>query len=193
MIYAVNQKGGTGGMILATETEGLSRLFDLDLQLLADAALMIIAMFVLFLVASHFLFNPVRKMLSDRQAKIKGELDQAAQDQKSAAETRALYEEKLNQVGKEAEEILADARKRGMENEARIVADAKAEAARIVERARKEAELEKQKMADEVKREMVAVASIMAAQIVQANIDTNAQHELIEKTLKEIGDSTWLS
>lgn len=180
-------------MILATETEGLSRLFDLDLQLLADAALMIIAMFVLFLVASHFLFNPVRKMLSDRQAKIKGELDQAAQDQKSAAETRALYEEKLNQVGKEAEEILADARKRGMENEARIVADAKTEAARIVERARKEAELEKQKMADEVKREMVAVASIMAAQIVQANIDTNAQHELIEKTLKEIGDSTWLS
>ena len=180
-------------MILATETEGLSRLFDLDLQLLADAVLMIIAMFVLFLVASHFLFNPVRKMLADRQAKIKGELDQAAQDQKSAAETRALYEEKLNQVGKEAEEILADARKRGMENEAKIVADAKAEAARIVDRAKKEAELEKQKMADEVKREMVAVASIMAARIVQANIDTNAQHELIDNTLKEIGESTWLS
>ncbi len=180
-------------MILATETEGLSRLFDLDLQLLADAVLMIIAMFVLFLVASHFLFNPVRKMLADRQAKIKGELDQAGQDQKSAAETRALYEEKLNQVGKEAEEILADARKRGMENEAKIVADAKAEAARIVDRAKKEAELEKQKMADEVKREMVAVASIMAARIVQANIDTNAQHELIDNTLKEIGDSTWLS
>lgn len=180
-------------MILATEAEGLSRLFDLDLQLLADAVLMIIAMFVLFLVASHFLFNPVRKLLADRQEKIKGELDEAAQDQKTAAETRALYEEKLKQVGKEAEGILADARKRGMENEARIVADAKQEAAGIVERARKEAELEKQKMADEVKREMVAVASLMAAQIVQANIDTNAQHELIEKTLKEIGDSTWLS
>ncbi|MCD8038090.1 MAG: F0F1 ATP synthase subunit B [Lachnospiraceae bacterium] len=180
-------------MILATETEGLSRLFDLDLQLLADSVLMIIAMFFLFLVASHFLFNPVRKMLSDRQEKIKGELDEAARDQKSAAETRALYEEKLSQAGKEAEEILADARKRGIENEARIVAEAKAEAAGIVERARKEAELEKQKMADEVKREMVAVASVMAARIVQANIDTNAQHELIEKTLKEIGDSTWLS
>ena len=80
-----------------------------------------------------------------------------------------------------------------MENEAKIVADAKAEAARIVDRAKKEAELEKQKMADEGKREMVAVASIMAARIVQANIDTNAQHELIDNTLKEIGDSTWLS
>ena len=180
-------------MILATETEGLSRLFDLDLQLLADAMLMIIAMFVLFLVASHFLFNPVRKMLADRQAKIKGELDQAAEDQEEAAKARALYEEKLAQAGKEAEEILSDARKRGLENEAKIIADAKAEASRIVSRARTEAELEKQKMADEVKREMIAVASIMAAQIVQANIDTQAQHELVEKTLKEIGDSTWLS
>ncbi|MCM1184817.1 MAG: F0F1 ATP synthase subunit B [Roseburia sp.] len=180
-------------MLLATETEGLSRLFDLDFQLLADAVLMIIAMFFLFLFASHFLFNPVRKMLSDRQEKIKGELEQAASDQAEAAKTRALYEEKLNQADKEAEGILADARKRGMENEAKIVADAKAEAAKIVERARVEAELEKQKMADEVKREMIAVASVMAAKIVQANIDTNAQHELIEETLKEIGDSTWLS
>ena len=32
-------------MLLATQTEGLSRLFDLDFQLLADSVLMIIAMF----------------------------------------------------------------------------------------------------------------------------------------------------
>lgn len=180
-------------MILATQAEGLSRLFDLDMQLLADAVLMIIAMFFLFLFASHFLFNPVRNMLQARKDKIRGELEQAASDQKSAAENKALYEDKLAKVDKEAEEILADARKRGMENEARIVADAKEEAAKIVERARVEAELEKKKMADEVKREMVAVASVMAAKIVQANIDVNAQHELIEETLKEIGDSTWQS
>ena len=180
-------------MILATETEGLSRLFDLDFQLLADASLMIIAMFFLFMFASHYLFNPVRKMLQDRQNKIKSELEQAAQDQESAKESRRLYEEKLAAVEKEAEAILADARKRGMENEARIVAEAKEEAAKIVDRAKVEAELEKKKMADEVKREMVAVASVMAAKIVAANIDANAQHELIEETLKEIGDSTWLS
>ena len=114
-------------MILATATEPMSRLFDLDLQLIADAVLMIIAMFFLFMFASHFLFNPVRKMLNDRQAKIKSELEQAAMDQDIAAKTRAQYEEKLEQVGKEAEEILADARKRGMDNEARIVAQAKEE------------------------------------------------------------------
>lgn len=180
-------------MILASETVGMSRLFDLDFQLLADATLMIIAMFFLFLFASHYLFNPVRKMLQDRQDKIRGELEQAAADCKSAEESKALYEAKLAEAGKEAETILEDARKRGKENEARIVAEAKEEAVKIIERARVEAELEKKKMTDEVKREMIAVASVMAAKIVQANIDTNVQQQLIEETLKEIGDSTWLS
>ena len=36
-------------MILLTEGETMSRLFDLDWQLLADSCLMIIAIFVLFL------------------------------------------------------------------------------------------------------------------------------------------------
>ena len=169
------------------------RLFDLDLQLLADATLMIIAVFVLFLVASYFLFNPVREMLAKRQAKIKDELDSAQSDKEEAAALRAQYEEKLRSINKEAEEILSDARKRALENENKIVAEAKEEAARIVERARTEAELEKQKAADDVKREMVVIASMMAGKVVKASIDTTIQESLINETLKEIGESTWRS
>lgn len=169
------------------------RLFDLDLQLLADATLMIIAVFVLFLVASYFLFNPVREMLAKRQAKIKDELDSAENDKEKAAALRAQYEEKLRSIDKEAEEILSDARKRALENENKIVAEAKEEAARIIERARTEAELEKQKAADDVKREMVVIASMMAGKVVKASIDTTIQESLINETLKEIGESTWQS
>ena len=39
------------------------RLFDLDLQLLADAGLMMISIFVLFLFASYLLFNPASEFL----------------------------------------------------------------------------------------------------------------------------------
>lgn len=169
------------------------RLFDLDLQLLADATLMIIAVFVLFLVASYFLFNPVREMLAKRQAKIKDELDSAANDKEEASKLREQYEAKLKDINKEAEEILSDARKRALENENKIVAEAKEEAARIVERARVEAELEKQKAADDVKREMVVIASMMAGKVVKASIDTTIQESLINETLKEIGESTWQS
>lgn len=169
------------------------RLFDLDLQLLADSVLMIISVFVLFLVASYFLFNPVREMLAKRQAKIKDELDTAAKDKEDAEGLKKQYEDKLKNIDKEAEEILSDARKRAQENENRIVADAKEEAARIIERAKVEAELEKQKAADDMKSEMIVLASMMAGKVVKASIDTTVQESLVNETLKEIGESTWQS
>ena len=169
------------------------RVFDLDLQLLADSALMIVAVFVLFLIASYLLFNPVRDMMAKRQAKINGELDDAAKDKEDAAALKAEYEEKLKNVDKEAEEILSDARKRALANENRIVADAKEEASRIIERAKVEAALEKEKAADDMKREMVVLASMIAGKVVKASIDTTVQESLVNETLKEIGESTWLS
>ncbi|MCI8935539.1 MAG: F0F1 ATP synthase subunit B [Lachnospiraceae bacterium] len=169
------------------------RLFDLDLQLLSDAVLMIIAIFVLFLVASYFLFNPAREMLAKRRAKIKDELDGAAKDKEDASLLKLQYEEKLKNIDKEAEEILGDARKRALESENKIVAEAKAEAARIIDRAKVEAELEKQKAADDVKREMVVLASMIAGKVVKASIDTTVQESLVNETLKEIGESTWQS
>ena len=170
-----------------------SYLFDLTPQLLHDAVLSMIAVFSLFLVASHFLFNPVRDMMKKRQEKIQEELDDAKQNQDAAQSLRTEYEEKLKNVEKEAEEILSAARQKALANENRIVAEAKEEAVRIRERAEAEAELEKRKAADDVKKEMVSIASIMAGKVVAASIDTTVQDSLIEETLKEIGDTTWLS
>lgn len=178
-------------MVLTAEME--PRLFNLDFQLLADAVLTMIAVFVLFLALSYFLFNPARKMLKDRQDKIQGELDSAASDMEEAKALREEYENKLKDIEKEAQEILSEARRKALNNENQIVAAAKEEAARIIERARVEAELEKKKAADDVKKEMISIASVMAGKVVSASIDTSVQNSLIEETLKEIGDSTWLS
>ena len=180
-------------MILLTEGQSLSRLFDLDWQLVADASLMIIAIFVLFLLMSFFLFNPARKMLDGRREKIRDELESAKQDMEDAKRLKEEYETKLKDIDKEAESILSDARRRALDNENQIVAHAKEEAARILDRARVEAELEKQKVSDEVKREIVAVAAVMAGKVVAASIDTTVQNQLIDETLKEMGDKTWLS
>lgn len=180
-------------MILLTAGETYERMFGLDWQLLADSTLTLIAVFVLLAVMSYFLFNPARKMLSDRQAKIKGELDDAQANMEEANRLREEYEAKLRDVDKEVESILSDARKKALANENQIIAQAKEEAARIMERARVEAELEKQKVSDEVKKEIISVASLMAGKVVAASIDTNVQNQLIDETLKEMGKDTWLN
>lgn len=57
-----------GSTFVALETSG--RLFGLDYQLLFDAAITAINVFILFLLVSVILFNPVRNMLKKRQDKI---------------------------------------------------------------------------------------------------------------------------
>ena len=180
-------------MILLTEGQSLSRLFDLDWQLIADSCLMIIAVFVLFLVMSYFLFNPARKMLNSRKEKIQNELETAKRDMEEAGRLKEEYENRLKNIDKEAEAILGEARRRGLKNKDQIVANAKEEAGRILDRAHVEAELEKQKISDEVKQEIISVASVMAGKVVAANIDASVQEQLIDETLKEMGDKTWLN
>lgn len=171
----------------------MERLFGIDAQLLFDAALMAVNMLVLFAALSYFLFNPVKELLAKRQERIEGEQAKIAADQKDAAELKKQYEDKLSQIQKEAEEILSDARKRGMKSEERIIAEAKEEAARIISHAQSEAKLERQKVADAMKQEMIQVATLMAGKVVSASIDESTQKALLEETLKEIGDGTWLS
>ncbi len=178
------------GMLLA---EGMERMFGLDAQLLFDSGLTLLAVFILFLVASNFLFNPVRKMLDSRKKRIEDDLTSAQNEKEAAEKMRAEYEAKIKDTDKEVERILAEARKKALDQETKIVADAREEAAGIIKRAQEEALLEKKKVADEMKQEMIAVASLMAGKVVSKNIDTTIQDSLVEETLKEIGDSTWLS
>ena len=168
-------------------------LFNLDAQLLFNTVLIAIAVFALFLVMSNLLFNPARKLLKDRQDRINNDINDAKEDKESAAALKAEYESKLKDINKEAEVILSEARQKALKNEARIIAEAKEEASRIIKSARTEAELEKKHAMDDVKQEIIAIASLMVEKVVAAHMDTTIQDTLVEETLKEMGESTWLS
>ena len=171
----------------------MERLFDLDFQLVNDAVLLAIAVFFLFLIMSNKLFNPARKLLQDRKDGIARDIADAKKDKEEAEKLRLEYEAKLKDINKERDAILAEARQKALKNETKIISDAKEEAAAIITRASEEAELEKKKVADEVKQEMISVAAVMASKVVAANIDTTIQNTLVEQTLKEMGENTWLN
>ncbi len=168
-------------------------LFNLDAQLIFNTLLMAAAIFVLFLLASNLLFNPARALLKARQDRIAKDISDATEDKESAAALKAEYESKLKNIDKEAEVILSEARQKALKNEQRIIDEAKEEAHRIIKHAQEEALLEQKRAMDDVKKEIITVAALMAEKVVSASIDTKVQDTLIEETLKEMGDSTWLS
>ena len=171
----------------------MSRLFNLDFQLLHDSLLTLIAVFVLFLGGSFFFFNPARKFLEKRTQGIADDIESAEKEKSEAERLKNEYEEKLKNVDAEVEGILSDARQRALANENRIVADAREEAGKIIDNAHREANLEKLKVADEVKEEVINVAGAMAGKIVASSMSEAEQKRLLDETLTGIGEDTWLN
>jgi len=171
----------------------LDRLLGFDPQLLFDSFVTGINIFILFFALSYMLFNPVREVLEKRRQRIAGELKNAADDKEAARTMKEEYEARLLEVKKEAEGILEDAKKRAKQREAEIITEAREEADRIVTRGSREVELERKKALDDMKEQIISIASVMAGKVVAASIDTTVQDALIDETLKEMGESTWQS
>ena len=153
----------------------------------------LIAVFVLFLGGSFFFFNPARKFLEKRKQGIADDIEAARKEKEDAERLKTEYEDRLKNVDAEVEGILSDARQRALANENRIVADAREEAGKIIDNAHREANLEKLKVADEVKEEVINVAEAMAGKIVASSMSEADQKRLLDETLKGIGEDTWLN
>ena len=110
-----------------------NRIFGLDPQLLFQVAFQMLAIFILFLLASYLLLDPVRKILNDRKERVMKEQKEAKESREQAVRFKDEYDTKLKRIDKEAEQILSDARKKAMQRENEIIADARAEAARIMD------------------------------------------------------------
>ena len=175
----------------AAEPKMEGYIFGLSPQLLLDALILLLAVGFMFFLLSYLLFNPARDMLNKRREKIAKEMADAAMEKADAEQFKAEYDARLKTADKEVEAILSEGRKKALKREDEIVNEAKAEAARIMEHANREIELEKSKMKDEVKQEMVAVAAVMAGKFVASSLDEEKQAQLIDEALSEMGDDTW--
>jgi F-type H+-transporting ATPase subunit b len=182
------------GVIQVALSSGLGDyIFGLDPQLLVDSAITILAMFFVFLLLSYLLFNPARNLMEKRQEGIREQMETAAREKQDAIQFKAEYDEKIKNVQKETDEILSEARKKALKKESVMLEEAREEATQIVARANREVELEKSKVKDEMKQEIINVATAMAGKIVASSLDESKQSQLLADTLEEMGDETWLS
>ena len=179
--------------LLAASSSGealTDRLFGLDMQLIADTCITALNVFVLFVLLSFLLFNPVRRLMKQRQEKIREELEAADEDKKEAVRYKAEYEDKLRNADQAADQILREAGSRAKEREEAILAQGKEEAEGIRERTKQELVLMEEAMKDKMHREMISVAAAMAGQVIASALKEE-QDRLIEETMKEMSESTW--
>lgn len=175
----------------AEEPELKDKIFALDWQLVFDAFIVAAAVFFLFFLLSYLVFNPARDLMKKRQDMIAQNIADADKEKEEALAFKKEYDARLRNVEAEADEILADARKRAKGREEAILNEAREESARIMERTKTEVELERSRAKDEIKQEIIAVAGEMAGRFIQEKMDPAKQALIVDDVIREMGEETW--
>lgn len=143
---------------------------------------------LLFLVLKHFLFQPVLKIIKDRQDEIDNMYAEADQAKASAGALEAEYQQKLAAATETGERIVKDAMARGQSREEEIIRQANLEASAIMDKAAADIAQEKKKALNDAKDEISGMAMAIAEKVVGRELKVEDQDKLFDEFIKELGD-----
>jgi F-type H+-transporting ATPase subunit b len=103
---------------------------------------------------SYFLYTPLMRMLEERRQKVAQGVADADEAHRRLEEIEAARADKLAQAGKEADEVLAHARRSASEKERATIAQGEAAAARLLDEARLQAREAKERALQESRQEL---------------------------------------
>jgi len=143
---------------------------------------------ILFLLFKKFLFGPVNKMLAKRQREIDARYDAADEAKRMAEEDRLLWDEKIETVKAESDEIIKKAQDSAKRQGETIVTKAKEQADGIIRQAETQAQLEMKKAEEGIKKEIVEVSTAIANKLLEREINAEDHRDLIDSFIEKIGD-----
>lgn len=153
--------------------------------------LLIISDIVIVYILYKLLYNPVLEFLAKRREKIEGQLNDAEQALNEANALKAQYDEKLKDIAKEKSEILDNARKVAQDREREIIEDAKNEAGVIKNRALLDIKREEDRAKDDMKKQIIEISTIMASSYVATNLTDEDQNKLLNEAIESLEGTEW--
>jgi F-type H+-transporting ATPase subunit b len=145
-----------------------------------------ITFLVLVVVLSKFAWGPIVKMLAERETTIRDALEQAKKERAEAEKLLTEQKATFAQAQREAAEL---AKKNQLEVETlrqELTAKAKKEADDLVASARRQIVEEKSKAIAEVKSYVADLAIEAAAKLVKASLDEKAQRQLVTDYIEQL-------
>ena len=144
---------------------------------------------ILYLFLRKLLFNPVKNMIDSRQKEVDDMYSDAEKARSDADALKSEYDEKIGRANEESEEIRRKALRSAQLKEEEIIKEADSKAARIIERAREEVELEKKRAINEVKNEVSSLAIGIASAVIERDVSEGEHKELIDSFIDGIGEA----
>jgi F-type H+-transporting ATPase subunit b len=171
--------------LLAQEAEGGTRTF-----MKPDTGLMVwtlVIFIVLMLVLSRYAFGPITAAVEAREKALEDAIEGAKRDREAAAKLLQEHQAAIDAARGEAQKIIAEGRAVGEKMRADMIEATRKEQQDMLERARREIESEKDKAIIHLRREAVDLALAGASKVIEQNLESQRNRQLVESYLASIG------
>lgn len=157
-----------------------------------DMLYSLIMFIILFLLLRRYAFGPLMGIMEKRAQQIEDDLKQAEQNRAEAEQLLKEQRAELEQAKKDAQQILENARATSEKQAEEIIQAAREEVEQLKSVAQKEIEREREKAVEALRREMGTLSVLLAAKVIEKELDPEQQQQLIDQYLKEVGNQKWV-
>lgn len=141
---------------------------------------------VLFLILKKFLYEPVRKVLAERQKAIDTQYAEAEDAKSDALAYKSKWKSRMASAEEQAENIVKEAVENADKQSAAIIGDSRVRADRIVKQAQADAALERRRAESEIKEQIADVSVALSEKMLGREIKADDHRALIDAFLDEI-------
>ncbi|MCI6991185.1 MAG: F0F1 ATP synthase subunit B [Clostridiales bacterium] len=143
---------------------------------------------ILFLLMKKFLFGPVTKLLDQRAKGVTDTIEQAESQLAQAQQQKQAYTQQLAQARGEAAHILDQARKQAELNYNRRMEEAAQDVRRLNERAARQRQADQEAMLAETRRQVAGLVLLTTAKVSQRTLDGETDQAMLDELLEEVGN-----
>ena len=147
--------------------------------------MVLVTFFVLYLILKKFFFEKIRAFMQAREQKVKDQFDNAEAANSLAEKNLAEYQGKLENIEIERRDVLKETRALADQRAQEIVKEAQGRAAEIIKNAEREAELERERLAEEMREQIAMLALYTAEKIIEKKLDEPGQLQLLDEIIKQ--------
>lgn len=140
----------------------------------------------LVLILSRYAFKPLVAAVEAREKALEASLTQAKADLEAASKLMASSQAALDAARREAQQLVADGRVAGEKLKGDLLEAGKTQQVELLERARREIAGEKERAIAELRREAVDLAIRGAGKVIEQNLDSAANRQLVENFLATV-------
>ena len=145
-------------------------------------------LFIQLLVVKIFFLDKIKAILDQRREAADKQITDAEAAKAEAMAIKETYEKNMAQSKAKADDLLLSAQRTANARSEEIIGQAQAAAAQIKSKASADIEMEKKKALNDAKNEISGLAMAIAGKVVERELNTADQADLIDRFINELGD-----